>query len=182
MVRHLKLHFFNIKGWAPKDSPIIYRLFKSDCKVPQSDRLEITRDAICGLSLFLVLPLAPRGFSPGTPVFASPQKPTFANSNSTRNQVDEEPLCGCTTCKSLFIYLFIYLFILREHLATSAQRAKVVLLLTTSGRSLMPIVGRGRDKQAVLWDTRNHLRPRGEYAIDMYTFDTRAHAVYIRLV
>ena len=31
------------------------------------------------------------------------------NSNSTRNQVDEEPLSGCTTSKSLFIYLFIYL-------------------------------------------------------------------------
>ena len=25
-----------------------------------------------------------------------------------RNQVDEEPLCGCATSKSLFIYLFIY--------------------------------------------------------------------------
>ena len=47
-------------------------------------------DAICGLSLLLVLSLAPRGFSPGTPVFPSPQKPTFPNSNSTRNQVDEE--------------------------------------------------------------------------------------------
>ena len=66
--------------------------------------------AICGLSLLLVLSFAPRGFSPGTPVFPSPQKPTFPNSNSTRNQVDEEPLCGCATCKSLFIYLFIYLF------------------------------------------------------------------------
>ena len=32
------------------------------------------------------------------------------NSNSTRNQVDEEPLCGSATSKSLFIYLFIYLF------------------------------------------------------------------------
>ena len=63
-------------------------------------------DAICGLSLLLVLSLAPRGFSPGTPVFLSPQKPTISNSNSTRNQVDEEPLCGCATCKSLFIYLF----------------------------------------------------------------------------
>ena len=62
-------------------------------------------DAICGLSLLLVLSLTPRGFSPGTPVFPSPQKPTFPNSNSTRNQVDEEPLCGCATCKSLFIYL-----------------------------------------------------------------------------
>ena len=64
-------------------------------------------DAICGLSLLLILSFAPRGFSPGTPVFPSPQKPTFPNSNSTRNQVDEEPLCGCATCKSLFIYLFI---------------------------------------------------------------------------
>ena len=27
------------------------------------------------------------------------------NSNSTRNQVDEEPLCGCANSKSLFIYL-----------------------------------------------------------------------------
>ena len=35
------------------------------------------------------------------------KKPTFPNSNLTRNQVDEEPLCGCATCKSLFIYLFI---------------------------------------------------------------------------
>ena len=66
-------------------------------------------DAICGLSLLLVLSFAPRGFSPGTPVFPSPQKPTFPNSNSTRNQVDEEPLCGCATSKYLFIYLFIYI-------------------------------------------------------------------------
>ena len=68
-------------------------------------------DAICGLSLLLVLSFAPRGFSPGTPVFPSPQKPTFPNSNSTRNQVDEEPLCGCATSKSLFIYyLFMWIF------------------------------------------------------------------------
>ena len=64
-------------------------------------------NAICGLSLLLVLSFAPRGFYPGTPVFPSPQKPTFPNSNSTRNQVDKEPLCGCATCKSLFNY-FIY--------------------------------------------------------------------------
>ena len=64
-------------------------------------------DAICGLSLLLVLSLAPRGFSPSTPVFPSPQKPAFPNSNSTRNQVDEEPLCGCPTSRSLFnFYLF----------------------------------------------------------------------------
>ena len=33
----------------------------------------------------------------------------FPNSNSTRNQVDEEPHCGCATSKSLFFNLF-YLF------------------------------------------------------------------------
>ena len=42
-------------------------------------------DVICGLSLLLVLFSALRGFSPGTPVFPSPQKPTFLNSNSIRN-------------------------------------------------------------------------------------------------
>ena len=51
-------------------------------------------DAICGLSLLLVLSFAPRGFSPGTSVFPSPQEHTFPISNSTRNQVDEEPLCA----------------------------------------------------------------------------------------
>ena len=58
----------------------------------------------------MVLSLAPRGFSPGIPVFPSPhQKPAFPNSNSTRNQVDEEPLLyGCATCKSLFIYFILF--------------------------------------------------------------------------
>ena len=40
---------------------------------------------ICGLSLLLILSIALRNFSPGTQVFPSPQKPTFPNSNSTRN-------------------------------------------------------------------------------------------------
>ena len=39
-------------------------------------------EAICGLSLLLVLSLAPRGFSPGTPDFPSAQRPTFPNSDS----------------------------------------------------------------------------------------------------
>ena len=39
---------------------------------------------ICGLSLLLVLFLAPRGLSPGTPVLPPLQKPTFRNSNSIR--------------------------------------------------------------------------------------------------
>ena len=35
---------------------------------------------ICGLSLLLVLYSALRGFSSGTPVYPSPQKPLFPNS------------------------------------------------------------------------------------------------------
>ena len=39
----------------------------------------------CGLSLLLVLFFALRGFSPGTSVFPSPQKPTLPTSNSIWN-------------------------------------------------------------------------------------------------
>ena len=46
-------------------------------------------DTICGLSLSLVHFSAPRGFSPGTPVFPSRQKPTFTNSNSIQISVDK---------------------------------------------------------------------------------------------
>ena len=53
-------------------------------------------------------PILPRDFSPGTLGFPPPKRPTFPNSNATRNQVDEETLCGCATSKSLFIYLFIF--------------------------------------------------------------------------
>ena len=56
----------------------------------------------------MVLSLAPRGFFLGIPVFPSAQKPTFPNSNSTRNQVDEEPLRGCAKYKSLFIYFILF--------------------------------------------------------------------------
>ena len=56
-------------------------------------------------------------FFSGYSGFPSPQKPAFPNSNSTRNEVDEEPLCGCATSKSLYIYLFIYyLFVNRWEL------------------------------------------------------------------
>ena len=42
-------------------------------------------DAICGLSLLLVVSFAPRGCSFCTPDFPASQKPSFPNSNSTRN-------------------------------------------------------------------------------------------------
>ena len=69
-------------------------------------------DAICGLSLLLVLSFAPRGFSPGSPVFPSPQKPTFPNSNSISNRVDEEPLCGYATSRSLLLLLLLLVLLL----------------------------------------------------------------------
>ena len=67
-------------------------------------------DVICELSLLLVLSFAPRGFSPGTPVFPSPQKPTFPNSNSIRNRVDEEPRCEYASSKSLVLYCYYYYY------------------------------------------------------------------------
>ena len=63
-------------------------------------------DAICRLSLLLVLFSAPRGFSPGTPVFPSPQKPTFPNSNSIQISVDEKLLCGGATANSYSILFY----------------------------------------------------------------------------
>ena len=47
------------------------------------------------------LPCSER-FSSGYSSF--PLKTNIPNSNSTKNQVDEELLCGCPTSKSLFIY------------------------------------------------------------------------------
>ena len=44
----------------------------------------------------------------GTPVFPSPQNATFPNSSSTRNQVDEELLCGCATSLNHYITLLIF--------------------------------------------------------------------------
>ena len=59
---------------------------------------------------FVVGSLPPRGFSPVLRFSPLLKKPPLPNSNSTRNQVDEEPLSIVDVLppKSLFIY-FIYL-------------------------------------------------------------------------
>ena len=59
------------------------------------------------VEFLFVLSFTPRGFSPATPVVSFLLKPTFSNSNSTRNQVDEEPQCGCATSKSL-LFSFVH--------------------------------------------------------------------------
>ena len=54
------------------DGAVVRALASHQCGPGSIPRLSV----ICGLSL-LVLYSAPRGFSPGTPVFPSPQKPTI---------------------------------------------------------------------------------------------------------
>ena len=58
---------------------------------------------ICGLRLFLILSFAPRGFSPGTPVFPSP-----------KFQFDEELGRRRTTLWMCYLQIIIYLFILLQ--------------------------------------------------------------------
>ena len=67
--------------WGARDGTVVRALASHQCGPGSNPGV----DAICGLSLLLVLSLAPRGFFPGTPVFPSPQKPTFPNSNSCWN-------------------------------------------------------------------------------------------------
>ena len=85
-------------------------------------------DAICELSLLLVLSFAPRGFSPGTPVFPSPRKPTVPNSNSIRNRVDEEPRCGCASSKSLVLLLLLLLLLLSLLLLLLLHRRTLIFM------------------------------------------------------
>ena len=73
---------------AKWDSAVVRALASHQCDPGSNPGV----DATCGLSLLLVLSFAPRGFSPGATVLPSPQKPTFPNSNSIRNRVDEELL------------------------------------------------------------------------------------------
>ena len=61
----------------------------------------------CGLSVLLALVLAPRGFSPGTPIFTSPQKPTLLNSNSIW-KVSPITFCAKYIETQIKLLLFIY--------------------------------------------------------------------------
>ena len=75
-------------------------------------------DAICGLSLLLILSFAPGGFSLSTPVFSSPQKLTFPNSNSTRNHARRR-----TTLWMCYLQIIIYLsiYLLFQNLTVTHQ-------------------------------------------------------------
>ena len=68
---------------GPRDAAVVRAITSHHCGLHSNPSV----DAICGLSLLLVLSFVLRGISPGTPVFPSLQKPTFPNFNSTRSQV-----------------------------------------------------------------------------------------------
>ena len=63
--------------WGSRDGAVVRALASHQC----GPGLIPVLGVICGLSLLLVLVFAPRGFSPVTPVFPSPQKPTLLKSN-----------------------------------------------------------------------------------------------------
>ena len=74
------VHLFVCSG--SRDGAVVRALASHQCGPGSIPGLGV----ICGSSLLLVLVLAPRGFSPGTPAFLPPQKPTFLNSNLTWKQ------------------------------------------------------------------------------------------------
>ena len=86
-----------------RDGAVLGALTSHQCGLGSIPRLGVR----CGLSLLLVLFLAPRGFSVGTPVLSSPQKPTFLNSNSIWTQWSESHPVDVPLLIPIYL-LFIY--------------------------------------------------------------------------
>ena len=112
----LHAHYYKSKGGA-----VVRELASHQCGWVQVPMLTL----YVGLEFVVgCLPCSKRFFS-GHYCFHSTQKPTFPNSNSTKNQVDEEQLSGCATSKQLFMVInsFIYLIYLHS-LKTKDSRKK----------------------------------------------------------
>ena len=105
------------QGAGSRDGPVVRVLASHQC-VPGSIP---GPGVICGLSLLLVLFLAPRGFSPGTPVFPSPQKPTFPNSSSIWNcqALYHEPLAWVIAQALPVFDIKFALFLFSKHILQS---------------------------------------------------------------
>ena len=71
---------YHLSIWGARDGAVV-RVFLSHQYGPGSN---LGVNAVCGLSLLLVLSLAPRGFSLGTLVFLSPK------ANISKFQFDQE--------------------------------------------------------------------------------------------
>ena len=65
-------------GERSRNGAVVRAFASHQCRLGSIPELGV----ICGLSLLLVLVLAPRGYSLDTPVCPFPQKPTFPNFNS----------------------------------------------------------------------------------------------------
>ena len=68
-----------------RDGAVVRALASHQCEPGSFPGLGVMCGFIYLFIYFLVLGLAPRGFSPDTPVFPSPQKTTSPNSNSIWN-------------------------------------------------------------------------------------------------
>ena len=74
----INVEYFRSFLMGSKDGAVVRALASHQCGAGSNPGV----DAICGFSLSSVPSFAPRGFSPVTPAFPSPQKPTTPNSNS----------------------------------------------------------------------------------------------------
>ena len=109
-------------------------------------------DSTCWLSLLLVLSFAPRGFSPGTLVFPSPQKPTLPNSNSIWNAWTRlNEFIWTLKCfvgkKAIYIYLF-YIFL---HFSFGSRKVSYKLLLRFSHKFVLRVLPHKHWVYAVLF-------------------------------
>ena len=88
------------KGWRSGESARL---------PPKWHRFKSRRRRYSGLSLLLVRNslLCSERFFFGYSGFPLSSKTNISKFQPTRNQVDEEPLCGYATSKSLFIYLYL---------------------------------------------------------------------------
>ena len=103
---YIKHNFTQEVDWGARDGAVVRALASYQCGFKPRRRRNMWVAFVVGS-----LPCSEKFFS-GYSSFPLFSKPTFPNSNSTRNQVGEEPLCGCASSKSLLIiYLFIYSFI-----------------------------------------------------------------------
>ena len=101
-VKFYKEQYLGSKGWRSGESARL---------LPMWPGFKSRRQRHLWVEFVVGSVLCSERFFPGTPVFPSLQKPTFPNSNSTRNQVDEEPLCDVLPPNH---YLFVYLFNIRK--------------------------------------------------------------------
>ena len=94
---------FSLQSMGSRDGAVVRALASHQCgpgSIPGPS-------VICGLSLLLVLYSVPRGFSPGTPVFPSRQKPILSNSNSILECTDISELLGAPWVNKLHLHLHI---------------------------------------------------------------------------